>query len=306
MELVFAKLILTLRLQAEIHDPYLLFSVKSGFTQSFQRAVCRADGLCQSCRFRPDCAYHAVFSRELASDSDAVKRFQKPSVPFVFQVPVLSATLRKGSEVELGLVLIGSATRFLAEFWAVIQYHFLQGASRGMLPFAIVKMESAGCSGYRTLLATESKLLNSELLTTISLDDLSALNTLTAERLPLRLTTPLRIAHDGGFFHEFSFSPFMRTLMRRISSLAYYYYGSILEMDYKRLAALAESITVTESSFCWHEWRPGRLAGIVGDGVLCGDLSDFHPALLLGEYLHCGKDAAFGLGRFEIGERIKR
>lgn len=303
MELVFAKLILTLRLQTEVHDPYLLFSVKSGFAQSFQQAVCRADGLCPGCRFRPDCAYHAVFSRELASDSDAVKRFQKPSVPFVFQIPVLETPLRKGCEVELGLVLIGSATRFLGEFCTVLRDHFPRGASRAPFPCAISRIESVGCSGYRTLLATDSGSVASDLLTTISLEDLAALDTLAARRLHLRMVSPLRIAHDGGFYHEFSFSPFIRTLLRRISSLAYYYYGSILEMDYKRLAVLAESITVTESSFHWHEWRSGRLAGITGEGVLCGDLSDFHPALLLGEYLHCGKDAAFGFGRFAIGER---
>lgn len=306
MELVFAKLILTLRLQADVCDPYLLFSIKSGFAQSFQQVVCRADGLCPSCGFRPDCAYHAVFSRELATDSDALKRFQKPSMPFVFQIPLLEPPLRKGSEVELGLVLIGSATRFLADFWTVLQHHFPRGASGGMLPVAIARMESVGCSGYRTMLATDSGSVAGDLLTTMSLEDLAALDTLATERLSLRLVTPLRIAHDGRFYREFSFSPFIRTLLRRISSLAYYYYGSILEMDYKRLAVLAESITVTENSFHWHEWRNGRLAGIIGEGVLCGDLSDFHPPLLLGEYLHCGKDASFGLGRFEIGECASR
>jgi len=34
--------------------------------------------------------------------------------------------------------------------------------------------------------------------------------------------------------------------------------------------------------------------------MLCGDLTDFFPALLLGEYFSCGKGAAFGLGRYEL------
>jgi hypothetical protein len=116
----------------------------------------------------------------------------------------------------------------------------------------------------------------------------------------LRIFTPLRIARDGSILQSFSFSPFIRTLLRRVSSLAYYYYGSILDIDYKRLSALSGTVSITEDSFRWEEWRKGRLCGIVGSGVLCGDLTDFHPVLLLGEYLQCGKDAAFGLGSYEL------
>jgi CRISPR/Cas system endoribonuclease Cas6 (RAMP superfamily) len=126
------------------------------------------------------------------------------------------------------------------------------------------------------------------------------MNTLGPQRIPIRIVTPLRIAREGDILREYSFSPFIRTLLRRISSLAYYYYGSILEMDFKRLSVQSESIAVTESCFHWEEWRKGRLCGIIGTGVLSGELTDFHPILLLGEYLNCGKDAAFGLGRYEL------
>jgi hypothetical protein len=41
-------------------------------------------------------------------------------------------------------------------------------------------------------------------------------------------------------------------------------------------------------------------AGIVGEGVLTGDLEPFLPYLRLGEYLHAGKGASWGFGRVEI------
>jgi hypothetical protein len=300
MDLLFAKLIITLRSCAEVIDPYALFSLKADFAQSFRQAVCQADGLCEYCVARPKCPYPATFSRELASDPVALKRHQKPSVPFVFQIPVLPAPLAKGSEVEVCLVLVGAATQYVAEYWRALQHLFQHDSVRGALPFSVLRMESSGCSGFRTLLAVTAGPLKSDLLTTISFDDLVALNTLDPHRIPILITTPLRIAREGSFLKEYSFPLFLRTLLRRISSLAYYYYGSILEMDFKRLSAQSESIAITENSFCWEEWRKERLCGIIGTGVLSGELTDFHSVLLLGEYLNCGKDAPFGLGQYEL------
>lgn len=300
MDFLFAKLIVTLRTSTELFDPYTLFPLKGDFSRSFQQAVCRADGLCAYCAYSPDCPYPATFSRELASDPIALKRHQKPSVPFVFQIPVLTTPLAKGSEVEVSLVLIGSATQYVAEYWGALQLLFQHDFERAAFPFSVVRMESAGCSGFRTLLAVAAGPLKSDLLTTISFDDLAEMNTLDPQRIPVRIATPLRIAREGGFLKEFSFPPFIRTLLRRISSLAYYYYGSTLEIDFKRISAQSESITLMESCFRWEEWRKGRLCGIAGTGVLSGELTDFHPVLLLGEYLNCGKDAPFGLGRYEL------
>jgi hypothetical protein len=300
MDFLLAKLIVTLRLHAEVFDPYALFSLKGDFAQSFKQDVCHAGGLCAECPSRPECSHQATFSRELATDPAALKRHQKPSVPFVFQIPVLQTPLAKGAEVEVCLVLVGSATQYVAEYWGALQHLFQQNSANAGLPFSVVRLESAGCSGFRTLLALAAGPLKTDLLTTISFDDLAALNTLDPQRIALRIATPLRIAREGSFLREYSFPLFARTLLRRISSLAYYYYGSILEMDFKRLSAQSESIEITENCFRWEEWRKGRLCGIIGTGVLSGELSDFHPVLLLGEYLNCGKDAPFGLGKYEL------
>jgi len=299
MDLLFAKLIVTLRADAEIGDPYTLFSLKSDFDQSFRKATCHADGRCESCRSTSGCTYHATFARELTSDPAALKRHQKPSLPFVFQPPVLPVSCVKGTEVELGLVLFGSATHYLAVYWEALQYLFRHGSSAASQSFSPVKLESAGCSGFRTELADAAGPFKSDLLTTISGDDLAALNTLDPQRILLRFETHLRIARDGGFLRKFSFSPFIRTLLRRLSSLAYYY-GSMLELDFKRLSAQSEAIEVVENCFHWEEWEKGSQFGLIGTGVLSGDLSDFHPVLLLGEYLNCGKDAPFGLGRYVL------
>jgi hypothetical protein len=130
------------------------------------------------------------------------------------------------------------------------------------------------------------------------------MKTLDHRRIRMTITTPMRLLKDGKPVREFSFSCFVRPLLRRISSLAFYYYGNGLEVDYKWLSAASDSIVLVENNFLWTEWgedRHGdRLGGIIGSGVWEGALTDYHPFLLLGEYFHVGKGSPFGLGRYRM------
>lgn len=64
-------------------------------------------------------------------------------------------------------------------------------------------------------------------------------------------------------------------------------------------------IKVAENNFHWIDQQKSngteRLSGIVGSGYLEGRFeAEFHIFLLMGEYFHVGKGAAFGLGRDRI------
>jgi hypothetical protein len=205
--------------------------------------------------------------------------------------------------LELGLVIVGTAMNYLPVFWSAILRLFSSDQWKDIPSFEIVKIESEGCSGFRSQVIAEQDSSSLHGISTISAHDLLALNTLPSDRLGLRILTPLRIPQEGRFLRSFSFSPFVRTLLRRISSLAYYYYRSAMELDFSRLARISGTISVHDNAMQWAEWKAGPLEGIVGSGILCGELTDFHEALLLGEYFSCGKGAAFGLGRYELFQR---
>jgi hypothetical protein len=304
MDFVFTKLLFTLELEKDVPDPFALYSVRGDFMQAFRKAVCRHEGLCGNCSEQNRCAYYCTFSQVLADDPAAVKRHQKPPLPFVFDMPQIPSMPNKGNELEIGLTLAGSAINFLEEYIIAVCLLFGLEDSDRKVQGTVTRVDSLACSDFRNRIMENGGKVALDKAATISARDLSEMNTLNPNRIRMSAISPMRILHDGQPLREFSFSPFARSLLRRISSLAYYYYGNGLEIDYKWLSASSMTIELAENNFHWTEWQKGRgtgrLSGIVGNGCFQGGMEDFHVFLLLGEYFHVGKGAAFGMGRYRM------
>lgn len=301
-----AVLRMLLRLTGDLHDPYLLFRVRDGFEGAFRQAVDCRDGECGRCSRSEECPYRIVFAQKLSSDPMAVKRHQKPPLPFAFSFPVLLNPANAGLAFEVRLVLVGTATRFVTEFVAAMEILFAKHAEQDELAAVVERVESLGYHDESSPLHSKgqtSEIAHSlTLLTTEGLCDSRLLSN--GARIRLRLVTPLKLMREGRTLRHFSFSIFMRTLMRRVSSLASYYCDDSISADFRWLASLCETVTVSDSSIRWMEWgggkQGGKFAGLTGDVVLTGVPEEFIPFLLLGELLNVGKGAAFGLGRFSV------
>ncbi|MBI5789311.1 MAG: CRISPR system precrRNA processing endoribonuclease RAMP protein Cas6 [Candidatus Schekmanbacteria bacterium] len=128
------------------------------------------------------------------------------------------------------------------------------------------------------------------------------------QQITIRFHTPTILKADGRIIRQPEFHHIIKRLRDRINSLAYFYCGETLEIDYKALGDAAETIRLAAGRFQWHEvsrystkrqiWH--ELSGFTGYGVYSGDLRPFLPLLALGEYVHVGKGAAFGNGWLEI------
>ncbi len=81
--------------------------------------------------------------------------------------------------------------------------------------------------------------------------------------------------------------------------MAYYYAGSETDLVFKWLAMKSKTVSPVQNRFHWVEWGKG-VSGVIGTGTFAGEMAEFHPFLLAGEYVHAGKGAAFGLGRFRL------
>lgn len=300
MDFVFTKLVFTVRLEKDIDDVHAFFGIKNGFMNAFRQAACTRDGRCEQCPDANSCSYSMTFSQDVSDDPAAVKRHQKPSLPFVFHPPVLTPPPNEGREVEIGLTLAGSAINHVKDYLDAATILFGPENLDRRLICGLVKAESVTCSGYRNEIMGISGKPALDAISTISARDLAETATLDPNRIRLRIMTPMRLLQEGKPLRDFTFPSFVRPLMRRISSLAYYYYGNRLEFDYKWLSSACMSVSLAENDFHWSDWDGERFGGLIGSGVCKGTLADFHTLLLLGEHFNVGKGAPFGLGEYRL------
>ena len=198
------------------------------------------------------------------------------------------------NEFECGLVVIGQAIPCLDML--------LEGFSDILSPFAaeVLQVATRDYQGNIHPLGDGSGINCPENLVVLSSSDLLENRIWTDSDLHIRLLSPLRLFADGHLCHDFSFSRFARSLLRRISSLAYYYGACELDHDYKELSRQAEAVICTDNHFIPATDRNRKLSGLTGQGSFRGDFSGLMPFLIAGEYVHAGKGASFGMGSYEL------
>lgn len=223
MDVSFARLRFTLRLEEPTSARFALFALKDIFPKVFRAVICTGQKNCSACTSHEMCPRCLAFSQRLANDPAAVKRHQKPSLPFVFHVPVLPEYCQVGDMVSCDLILIGRAVTHAAAYCKVLINLFADPCRPLGISLFLMRIDSVGCSQYLVPIYSEDVPVLKEQLAVGTLGDLLELHTFPPDEVEIQFLTPLRCLSAGRVLSSFSFSPFFRSLMRRVSSLAYYY-----------------------------------------------------------------------------------
>jgi hypothetical protein len=239
------------------------------------------------------CAWNLVFGQKLSTDPSALKRFQKPSLPFIFTFPSRHLP-DKPTEIECGLVVIGTAIQGLEML--------LEGFNEILFPLAaeILLVGTRDYQGAIHSLGDGSGINRPENLVVLSNKDLLENRCRPGDCIRIQLISSLRLFEDGRLQSAFNFSRFARTLLRRVSSLAYYYGACEYNFDFKELSAQADAVICTDNHFFVTSGQSRKLSGLTGYGSFSGDFSGLIPFLAAGLYVHVGKGASFGMGRYEL------
>lgn len=297
MALTFTKIVITLRLQRDIRGRNVLFNLKNGFENVFRQNINCSQISCDGCRSGEDCCFTKIFSQALSADPSALKRYQKPSLPFVFHIPLVPDLPNKGMTVEVAVILIGSAAEYYRHFIQCVSYVYSDIA-------ALVKVESEDYMGNRYLITGELGEVYHDRLFLFSAEELQNNFQHNSDRIEITFVTPVLLLRQGHAMRELSFSTVIRALFRRISSLAYYYGDVEMDCDFKALAEQSCHVETVESRFAWTEWQVAkqgaRPCGVTGRAVFYGGIDLFYPFLLLGQYFNLGKGASYGRGRYLV------
>lgn len=308
----FAYFALQGKAKEPLHLPdYKGSTVRGAFGNTFRRIVCalrRND--CSECMIRSSCVFSYVFETPPPQDSKMMWRYPYAPHPFVINPPLEQKRVyAPGEALEFSLILIGKAMEYLPYF----VYTFDEMGQRGIgkergeyLLKTVCNIEPEGGST-RIYWGDEKRLSNTYRVIDIqSLGDDTTVNALT-----LSFLTPTRIKFQGTLTMDLDFGILVRNLLRRISMLSYFHCGYTLELDYRNVIEEAQSIKTVRRSLTWWDWERYssrqrdrmKLGGFVGCVQFEGEITQFMPLILLGEYLHVGKGTSFGLGRYEIIEK---
>lgn len=129
-------------------------------------------------------------------------------------------------------------------------------------------------------------------------------------RLHLRFLAPVKVELRGETVRAPGFTPWARALVRRLRILSQAHgAGEWPQAEYGPLLDLADAVRLEHHETTWltgsrHSQRGDMpLEGFVGQAwyTAPADLRPLLPALWLGQWVHVGKAAVWGNGRYEVG-----
>lgn len=277
-------------------------ALRGAFGHGLKRTACMTrERDCKACPLYRTCPYPAIFETPPPADYTRREYSNIPN-PFVVEPPPWGSRFYKeGDPLVFGLVLIGPALRQLP----LIVFSWQRALARG------VGREDGTARLARVWLdGDDEPLLDDPAGRLRDHDPAVVLPKADAgEELTLEFYTPLRLQRDGHVLGVAKLTPrdLLMGLVRRAANLIEMQLGEKLEADFPALNRTAAEIE-GEKALSWRDWtrysnrqqQDMVLGGAVGRWTLRGHLAPFWQLLYLGQWLHVGKNATFGLGGYRI------
>ncbi len=292
-------------------------TLRGGFGSIFRKISCtaRKDIPCKKCILKEKCPYSYVFETSPAPDSLFLKNLEDIPRPFIIEPPLDSRTLiKKNENLIFNLVLIGQAINYFPYFVVAFKELGKKGIGRGRRRFILKEIRAVSLLDEKNEIVYDSSndmIRNIQFIfswadvISISRKRFAATGTKTAA---INFLTPTRVKYRDEFVSLPEFHVIFRSLLRRIANLAYFHCGECLGLDFNHLIGNSEKIKIERINVHWVDWErysfaqdsKMKMGGFVGEVKYRGDLESYLPFLLLGEHIHIGKGATFGMGWYRL------
>jgi len=295
------------RLEFEVETPlhlpaYAGSTLRGAFGGALRATACMTrQKTCEACPLLATCPYAVVFETQPPAAGHALQKFSQVPHPYVIEPPQWGErNYAPGEALAFHLVLAGRALDQLPlVVWAFVKA-FARGVGRGDGTARLARVVHVG--------ATETVVLDGpEKAITDHAAGISPWPTLDGDSVTLHFDTPLRLQTEGRRATADEYTPrrLLMALVRRVALIHEFHGPGPLALEFGELTRRAEAI-VGEKDLRWRDWtryssrqqQKMALGGVVGTWTLTGDLGPFLPFLHLGQWLHVGKEATFGLGAY--------
>jgi len=276
-------------------------TLRGGLGYHLKKTVCHIKASrCTACIVQKSCAYSYIFEGIPPENREFMRLYPNIPQPFVLITDLRSTCdIVPGHEFEFGIRLFGKAV----ELFPYILYSFLEigkeGLGKDRIPFRINWVSQPAFSSF--LYKNGENHLGSLKAETIS-DHPVALN----GNLEIEFITPVKLRVDGKIADTITFSELVKSALRRISILNYFY-GSPLNssMNPSHVLESSEKVRIASAALEMYEFtrysnrqkKRVPLKGLIGQMVFEGDWIKYASILRWAQVCHIGKATSFGFGR---------
>jgi len=293
------------RATAPIHLPdYAGSMLRGAFGHALRQLACMTRQKdCAGCALTASCPYPAIFA-PLPPAAHALQKFSQIPVPYVIEPPEWGArVVEAGEGFAFSVVLIGRALRELPLVILAWRRALARGIGAGDGTAELLRVVHCAETAETEIHRPETGTLAPHK------QEIAIGSGLPAESVTLRFHTPLRLQQNGRALppDKLDARTLLMALARRASLLSEFHGDGPLLDDFAPLAAACADLR-DDKRLAWRDWtryssrqrQKMALGGAVGEWTIRGPLAPFMPFLRLGEWLHAGKEAAFGLGRYTL------
>ncbi|MCX7896835.1 MAG: CRISPR system precrRNA processing endoribonuclease RAMP protein Cas6 [Rhodocyclaceae bacterium] len=276
-------------------------TLRGGWGKALRHLACLTrQPTCDGCRLLATCPYVVIFETRPPAGGASLQDFSQIPRPYVIEPPAMGEhTYSPGEPLVFHLVLVGRALAHLELILSAYNIAFRRGVSDGTAE--LKRVTHLGLQEEIVLAGAQSRILPPQ----PAIPPPPSLGT----SVTLQFHTPLRLQTNGrrATKDEITTRKLLMAIVRRVALLYEFHGSGPLVLDFSQLARRAEAI----ASRLRMQWcDPARyssrqnarlpLGGLIGEWTLAGDLAPFTPFLHLGQWLHVGKEATFGLGGYRL------
>lgn len=248
--------------------------------------------------------YAVVFAPE-AIQNIGLRKVAQPPAPYVIEAPLVAGRTWLLDEIlSFDVVLMGAALEQLSTLVLAWRRAFLRGIGNGDGTDDLVSIEHLPAVGKPQVICSEDHPRLAQHHANVGWPKFNA-----AQSVHLQLLTPLRLQQRGNILgpRDLSAGILLRNLIRLVSVQLQQRHPEDWPMDRIRaLNNLADDVE-DDRRLVWQDWerytsrqnQEMNLGGVVGRWYLKQVPAELLPFIYLGQWLHLGKETAFGLGKYQ-------
>jgi hypothetical protein len=312
--------------------PYGGSLLRGQFGAALRHVACMTrQPTCGGCPLLPTCPYTRIFEAPAPpKGSHALQDFSQIPNPYVIEPPAphwgqppQDRHLGPGDTLQFNMVLVGQALEQLALVVFSLQRALERGLGHHRVPLSLQQVDWLDAGGQpHTIWHQTAATLVDHHATVPWFASPSGGEAPAREGVTLHIHTPLRLQSQGKPLRPAQLTPrtLISALARRTALLMDFHApgtpapdGHASWGDAARAVSHLASGLQDQRELRWFDWvryssrqqQEMTLGGVLGRWTMRGEpqtLAALHPWLVLGQWLHAGKNATMGLGGYTMGD----